>query len=229
MRRRSSSRTFATATLLVCALFLPFGSALAIGDFGPDTCAEGFVWREACGPSDHVCVAPNIRTQAAQDNAQAANRRQPGGGPFGPDTCKQGFVWREACGPGDHVCVPPATRSKAAADNQQASHRLKYPVCQQYAQAAVAANQQNLAKHCGFNGPRWQGDFQGHFKWCLNVGAQPPIQETSARNQQLAACSRPQTCAHCNDGSCQCGGGSKDQLCTGHGGNDPSIGCVQQP
>jgi hypothetical protein len=225
---KSPSMSFATVTLLVCAL-LPFGSALAIGDFGPDTCAEGFVWREACGPGDHVCVTPNIRTQAVQDNAQAASRRQPGGGSFGPDTCKQGFVWREACGPSDHVCVPPATRSEAGADSSQASHRLKYPVCQEYAQAAVAANQQNLAKHCGFSGLRWQSDSQVHFKWCLNAAAQPPIQEANARNQQLAACSQPQTCTHCNDGSCQCGIGSKDELCTGHGGNDPLIGCVQQP
>jgi hypothetical protein len=39
----------------------------------------------------------------------------------------------------------------------------------------------------------------------------------------------PQTCAHCNDGSCQCGNGNGAQLCAGHGGNDPTIGCVQQP
>lgn len=40
--------------------------------------------------------------------------------------------------------------------------------------------------------------------------------------------SQPQNCAHCNDGSCQCGSGSGDQLCANHGGNDPSIGCTQQ-
>jgi hypothetical protein len=37
------------------------------------------------------------------------------------------------------------------------------------------------------------------------------------------------TCAHCNDGSCQCGFGTPDGLCAAHGGNDPSIGCIQQP
>jgi hypothetical protein len=37
------------------------------------------------------------------------------------------------------------------------------------------------------------------------------------------------TCAHCNDGSCQCGVNTPDGLCVGHGGNDPSIGCSQQP
>lgn len=36
-------------------------------------------------------------------------------------------------------------------------------------------------------------------------------------------------CAHCNDGSCQCGYGTGGQLCATHGRDDPSIGCVQQP
>ena len=36
------------------------------------------------------------------------------------------------------------------------------------------------------------------------------------------------TCAHCNDGSCQCGVGTPDGLCAAHRGNDPSIGCSQQ-
>jgi hypothetical protein len=36
------------------------------------------------------------------------------------------------------------------------------------------------------------------------------------------------TCAHCNDGSCQCGFGTPDGLCASHRGNDPSLGCTQQ-
>lgn len=38
----------------------------------------------------------------------------------------------------------------------------------------------------------------------------------------------PYTCAHCNDGSCQCGTNTPDGLCTAHGGNDPAVGCQQQ-
>jgi hypothetical protein len=82
---------------------------------GPGTCAPGFVWREA-NPSDHVCVIPQVRDEARSDNAQAAGRRSPTGGPSGPDTCISGFVWREAFS-GDHVCVTPQTRSQAAQDN----------------------------------------------------------------------------------------------------------------
>ena len=84
--------------------------------YGPDTCDQGYVWREAF-PGDHVCVRPQVRAQAAADNAAAPSRRQPGGGAYGPDTCLPGFVWRDAR-PGDHVCVPPATRDQHAGENR---------------------------------------------------------------------------------------------------------------
>jgi hypothetical protein len=37
-----------------------------------------------------------------------------------------------------------------------------------------------------------------------------------------------ESCAHCNDGSCQCGYGTPAELCANHNGNDPEIGCIQQ-
>src|SRR5229473_4082966 len=60
------------------------GPGLTAGDCtsGPDTCIQGFVWREA-GPDDHVCVPPAIRDQTLGDNGQAAARRNPNGGPTG--------------------------------------------------------------------------------------------------------------------------------------------------
>src|SRR5437899_551678 len=63
--------------------------------YGPDTCAQGFVWREA-SPADHVCVTPQTRQATRDENALAASRREPNGGAYGPNTCKQGYVWREA-------------------------------------------------------------------------------------------------------------------------------------
>jgi hypothetical protein len=86
-----------------------------------DTCVQGYVWREAV-PGDHVCVTPETRAQAAQDDSLAASRRSPTGGAYGPDTCLQGYVWREAV-PGDHVCVTPETRAQAAQDNSLAASR----------------------------------------------------------------------------------------------------------
>jgi hypothetical protein len=89
--------------------------------YGPDTCIQGFVWREA-RPGDTVCVTPDVRSQTAAQNAAAPQHKEPNGGTYGPNTCKQGFVWRDAFG-GDQVCVVPAVRSQAAADNAAAASR----------------------------------------------------------------------------------------------------------
>ena len=100
-------------------------AAIAAADplaYGPDTCIQGFVWREA-NPNDHVCVTPAVRSQTAQENQLAASRRDPNGGPYGPDTCLQGYVWRDAF-EGDHVCVTPDIRDEAANDNAAAASRM---------------------------------------------------------------------------------------------------------
>ncbi|WP_286508693.1 hypothetical protein [Variovorax davisae] len=89
-------------------------------NYGPDTCAQGYVWREADG-RDHVCVKPEIRAQTAAEN-RAAPTRVAGSGAYGPNTCRQGFVWREAFR-GDVVCVIPEARAQAASDNAQAARR----------------------------------------------------------------------------------------------------------
>ncbi|MQA18432.1 fibronectin type III domain-containing protein [Rugamonas rivuli] len=94
-------------------------SLTTVGAYGPDTCRQGFVWREA-KPGDHVCVYPGIRDRVAAENAVAGARRQSGGGPYGPNTCIQGYVWREAF-PGDTVCVTPATRDDVRAQNERAA------------------------------------------------------------------------------------------------------------
>jgi hypothetical protein len=76
-------------SIALLALILFSQNVLSIGDFGLDTGMEGFVWREACGPSDRVCVPPATRAQARCDNQAAASRISPTDKPYGPDTCKQ--------------------------------------------------------------------------------------------------------------------------------------------
>lgn len=90
------------------------GSAPAHAQYGPDTCRQGYVWREAI-PSDHVCVPPHIRSIVAQENRRASSLRNPTG-PYGSDTCVNGYVWREAF-PGDHVCVTPQRRNETRHEN----------------------------------------------------------------------------------------------------------------
>ena len=102
-------------------LLLPQSSYAGDCTYGPDTCTQGFVWREA-SQNDHVCVTPQEREKTSLDNTLADQRRDPNGGVYGPDTCLQGFVWRDAFS-GDHVCVTPETRAQAAQDNQNADSR----------------------------------------------------------------------------------------------------------
>lgn len=106
------------AALAVAAL-APVAPASA-QPFGPDTCINGFVWREAA-PGDNVCVTPATRDATAAQNAQAVANRDPNGA-YGSNSCKQGFVWREAFD-GDVVCVTPDVRAATKADNAQAAAR----------------------------------------------------------------------------------------------------------
>ena len=82
--------------------------------YGPDTCAQGYVWRDAFA-GDRICVTPASRNQAASDNAAAASRVNPQGA-WGPNTCVNGYVWRVAR-PSDLVCVTPAVRNQTATEN----------------------------------------------------------------------------------------------------------------
>jgi hypothetical protein len=74
-------------------------------------CVQGFVWREASGPSDVICVTPAERQQARDQNQN-----------YPYETCPRGLVWREAT-VGDHRCVTPEERTAAAQQNALARSR----------------------------------------------------------------------------------------------------------
>ena len=138
--------------------------------YGPDTCQQGYVWREAF-PGDHVCVDPRTRAKAAADNSQAGARKQPGGGAYGPDTCQPGFVWREVR-PNDHVCVSPLTRAEAASDNRQAGNRY-------------ARNTPNPAlEEKLFDKPRF---FDERLDWCMSWGKDcgQPVADNFCKRRRL--------------------------------------------
>lgn len=75
--------------------------------YGPDTCIQGLVWREARS-GDTVCVTPEFRARTATENANVGANKDPLAG-SGPESCSQGYVWREAFD-GDTICVTPAIR-----------------------------------------------------------------------------------------------------------------------
>jgi len=121
--RRSLPVTLGVAAVLGTSLVLPgLASAAPVLAYGPYTCAQNFVWREAFD-GDTVCVSPGERDTARAENGQASARRSPTGGAYGPDTCLQGFVWREAR-PTDHVCVDPSRRDRAGAPNSEGASHL---------------------------------------------------------------------------------------------------------
>jgi len=91
--------------------------------YGPDTCKNGYVWREAY-PGDHTCVTPGQRARTATDNRQSDNRVSATDRSYGDKTCRQGYVWRESYD-GDTVCVTPAERARVSRDNARAPGRYQ--------------------------------------------------------------------------------------------------------
>lgn len=159
--------------VFIASLAASLSVITAPAQYGPDTCSQGYVWREAF-PGDHVCVTPQIRTQAAYENSQASVRKEPRGGPSGPDTCLKGYVWRDAR-PGDHVCVTPEARAQTASDNRQAANRLASNA------AGIKENEHLFIK------PRW---FDERLDWCLNWGTecgQPPADNFCKRRRYTGA------------------------------------------
>jgi hypothetical protein len=115
MRRSASIAALVTTCFLAIPVLV---STPAAAQYGPDTCRQGYVWREAFA-GDHACVRWWQRAQAESDNAMGPARVYPDG------RCFQGYVWRESF-PGDHVCVTPETRARVARDNVRAPYRFAY-------------------------------------------------------------------------------------------------------
>jgi hypothetical protein len=89
--------------------------------YGPDTCIQGYVWREA-NAADHVCVTRDTHNRTIDEN-RLTDERYDTNAVRNSKVCIQGFVWREAFS-GDKVCVTPDSRAQAAADNAAAASRL---------------------------------------------------------------------------------------------------------
>ena len=43
----------------------------------------------------------------------------------------------------------------------------KKQLCSDYANTAIKQNKRAIKNRCGFNGPRWSSNFNGHYKWCM--------------------------------------------------------------
>src|SRR5690349_18117105 len=110
----------AIAVAVLATVTTPTSAAADPLPYGPDTCIQGYVWREARS-GDTVCVTPDIRAAVAQQNANRGAHKDPNGA-YGPESCAQGFVWREAFD-GDTVCVTPDFRQQMFDANSAAASR----------------------------------------------------------------------------------------------------------
>lgn len=60
--------------------------------------------------------------------------------------------------------------------------------CSQYARLAVAENEENLARGCGYGGSDWSSDYDSHLRWCMNGNRAEAGKEHDRRMAQLAQC-----------------------------------------
>jgi len=58
-------------------------------------------------------------------------------------------------------------------------------VCSNWARIAVAQNEENLTRACGFIGPQWNSDYNNHFQFCLSVPWDFAISAKNAREYDL--------------------------------------------
>ncbi|MGO8368330.1 peptidoglycan-binding protein [Rhizobium ruizarguesonis] len=91
--------------------------------YGVETCLPGFVWREA-KEGDTVCVPPQSRARALQDNADSEPSRTSNSST--PPSCREGAVFRAAF-PGDAVCVEPSVRTETREENRLDQSRKTLP------------------------------------------------------------------------------------------------------
>ncbi|MFE3450106.1 hypothetical protein ACFXJ8_14340 [Nonomuraea sp. NPDC059194] len=119
MKRTSLGLAVLTIAGLTFTVTSTATASAASADPGPETCRQGYVWREA-RVSDLVCVKPETRTRVAADNAVRHSRWTMGA--FGPRTCVAPYVWREAFA-GDDVCVTTRQRALTAKDNSLGARR----------------------------------------------------------------------------------------------------------
>ena len=64
----------------------------------------------------------------------------------------------------------------------------KLIIASQYAQKAVAQNRENIRMRCGYTGPRWSNDYNGHFNWRLTATQFAADNEARARENDLNRC-----------------------------------------
>ncbi len=75
----------------------------------------------------------------------------------------------------------------------QGSREDRAAVCDQYARTAVAQNQENMNRKCGYSDTSWQSDHSKHYGWCMTAERSAIDNETRKRQEDLNRCRPRQT------------------------------------
>ncbi len=62
------------------------------------------------------------------------------------------------------------------------------PVCDEYANKAIAQYQKSVDQGCNFRGERWHPNYIEHYRWCTTARASARRRETRARRRALRLC-----------------------------------------
>lgn len=60
--------------------------------------------------------------------------------------------------------------------------------CARYARTAVAQNQENIRRGCSNTGPRWQSNYNNHYRWCTTTSHSSANYEETQRRNALNRC-----------------------------------------
>jgi hypothetical protein len=70
----------------------------------------------------------------------------------------------------------------------EGSREDRAAVCNQYARTAVAQNQENLSRKCGYGSTAWHSDYNSHYKWCMTAERPAIDNGTRYRHEELKKC-----------------------------------------
>lgn len=60
--------------------------------------------------------------------------------------------------------------------------------CSQYARLAIAEQNENIQRGCGYNDGTWHTGYDAHYQWCMHNGRGAADQQHDRRMQQLSHC-----------------------------------------
>ncbi len=107
-----------------------------------------------------------------------------------------GPVWQSDYGNHYRWCLMVNAATAKAGEQQRVDalnrcrRKPQSTFCAHYARTAVAQNQENIRLGCGNTGPRWQSNYDNHYRWCTTTSQSSANYEETQRRHALNRCGR---------------------------------------